>query len=151
MSSRLPCKQKKSLYNWLEWIFFVSSSSTNSLDERGYETCFEVHNTFTCLSQSLWKYKIVGNERRKKSESLILHHRVFHVNHNTDTHELTRIKSWIRFESPRLARTKSRVTGPGIPSVYPSPLWPCSSLLCSPSTSLFLASCCSLPELPLTS
>lgn len=30
---------------------------------------------------------------------------------------LTRIRSWIRLDKPRLASTNRRVTGPGIPSV----------------------------------
>lgn len=35
---------------------------------------------------------------------------------------ILRIKSWIKLEIPRFAMMKRRVTGPGMPSVYPSPL-----------------------------
>lgn len=59
--------------------------------------------------------------------------------------KLTRIKSWMRFDSPRLASTKSLVTGPGMPSVYPSP-FPTSV-----SAPLCDSSVCSVPLLPLTS
>lgn len=59
--------------------------------------------------------------------------------------KLTRIKSWMRFDSPLLASTKSLVTGPGIPSVYPSPL------PTSVSAPLCDSSVCSVPLLPLTS
>lgn len=41
------------------FLYRLRSDHSHSLDERCYETCFEVHNTFTCLCQSLhmalWK------------------------------------------------------------------------------------------------
>lgn len=60
---------------------------------------------------------------------------------------LTRIKSWIRLASPRLANTNRRVTGPGIPSVYPSAFL---ATVASPTGAFSLSSVCSVPADPPT-
>lgn len=53
----------------------------------------------------------------------------------------------MRLASPRLANTKRRVTGPGIPSVYPSALL---ATVTSPSGAFSLSSVCSVPAEPPT-
>lgn len=59
---------------------------------------------------------------------------------------LTRIKSWIKFAIPRLAKTNNRVTGPGIPSVYPSP--PMVAVSSPEIGALAFSSVCCVPTLP---
>lgn len=112
------------------WKQMINLCRLFSLDEGCDESCFEVYNTFTGLSDSLLKRKATNYWLNKAFRLMS---------------KLTRIKSWIKFDKPRLAKTNNLVTGPGIPSVYPSPLPTSVSGPC------WLSSVVSVPLLPLTS
>lgn len=72
--------------------------------------------------QQFSRYKI--DWHKNLNEKLTIESREGHSKVNPESMKdkkiLTRMRSWIRFEIPRLAITKSLVTGPGTASVVPS-------------------------------